>query len=254
MKSFSSLFVFMTLALTNHLTTAFTIVPKPTSSTVLSSRPHRFYSTKTSNQERKDYDLQIESCQDILLEAASTKASDPDTVLQSLESLEKLMRQKRKMEGEGVAQDVLHHLGGKWRLIFTTGTKKTQDQFKTRINYFPLKAIQSFDTTKDPMEIQNAIYVGDFALVKFEGDFTFDLKKSKLEFSFDKISVFGITFNLGKGDAEKMGAASGLGSDSNVKNSEKNKKAFFNWISADSNIATARGGGGGIALWQRVQE
>ena len=53
---------------------------------------------------------------------------------------------------------------------------------------------------------------------------------------------------------KKWGAASGLGSDSNVKNREKNKKAFFNWISADSNIATARGGGGGIALWQRVQE
>ena len=29
------------------------------------------------------------------------------------------------------------------------------------------------------------------------------------------------------------------------------KKPFFNWISADSEIATARGGGGGLALWQR---
>ena len=32
------------------------------------------------------------------------------------------------------------------------------------------------------------------------------------------------------------------------------KKPFFNWISADSNIATARGGGGGLALWQRDVE
>jgi len=49
-----------------------------------------------------------------------------------------------------------------------------------------------------------------------------------------------------------MGAASGLGSKSNVKNVEKGRKAFFNWISADESIATARGGGGGLALWKRV--
>ena len=50
----------------------------------------------------------------------------------------------------------------------------------------------------------------------------------------------------------QIGASTGLGSDSNVKNAEKGKKAFFNWISADADIATARGGGGGIALWQKV--
>ena len=32
------------------------------------------------------------------------------------------------------------------------------------------------------------------------------------------------------------------------------KKPFFNWISADSLIATARGAGGGLALWQRDVE
>ena len=40
----------------------------------------------------------------------------------------------------------------------------------------------------------------------------------------------------------------------NVKNSEKGKRPFFNWISADETIATARGGGGGLALWKRVVE
>lgn len=38
-------------------------------------------------------------------------------------------------------------------------------------------------------------------------------------------------------------------------NAEKrDKSAFFNWISADATIATARGGGGGLALWKRVIE
>ncbi len=49
----------------------------------------------------------------------------------------------------------------------------------------------------------------------------------------------------------KIGAGSFLGIESNVKNSQEGRKAFFNWISADDNIATARGGGGGLALWKR---
>ena len=33
---------------------------------------------------------------------------------------------------------------------------------------------------------------------------------------------------------------------------EGGKKAFFNWVSADQDVAVARGGGGGLALWKRV--
>jgi len=52
----------------------------------------------------------------------------------------------------------------------------------------------------------------------------------------------------------KIGAGSGLGSESNMKNSQDGRKAFFNWISADGTIATARGGGGGLALWKRIDQ
>ena len=48
-------------------------------------------------------------------------------------------RVKRKAEPEKAAQEVLDNLTGDWRLIFTTGTKDTQDRFKAKINYFPLK-------------------------------------------------------------------------------------------------------------------
>jgi len=198
-----------------------------------------------------DYDDQIASHKTFLRKASITKCEDPEQVLNSLESLEKLMREKRKIEGEGVAQEVLDNLTGEWRLVFTTGTKKTQER-SGKINYFPLKAIQAFDATKDPMFIENAIYAGDFALIKFKGDFEFNLKRCKVEFNFDQITILGFTINLQKGEAAKIGASTGLGSESNVKNAEKGKKAFFNWISADDDIATARGGGGGIALWTRV--
>lgn len=154
-----------------------------------------------------------------------------------------------------VAQNVLDNLHGSWRLIFTTGTKQTQERFETKINYFPIKAVQSFDTKSGlPFKIENGIYAGDFALLKFGGDFEFDLVRSKLEFNFDKITILQLpTINLKKDEAAKIGASTGLGSESNVKNAQKDKKAFFNWISADENIATARGGGGGLALWKRVE-
>ena len=57
-----------------------------------------------------------------------------------------------------------------------------------------------------------------------------------------------------KGGAEELGAATGLGAKNNVQRAKSGKKAFFNWISADSEIATARGGGGGLALWRRDAE
>jgi hypothetical protein len=197
-----------------------------------------------------DYDVKIADCKVILNKAADTKSEDPDQVIAALESLEKLMRLKVKTEGEAASQQVLSNLDGHWRLIFTTGTAKTQEKLG-RVNYFPLKAVQSFDTQN--MTISNGIYAGDFSLIKFFGNFDFDLKKKKLEFDFSLITLLGfLNIPLKRGDAAQLGAKSGLGSSSNVENAKRDKQAFFNWISADEAIATARGGGGGLALWQRT--
>eukprot|EP00555_Chaetoceros_dichaeta_P015581 CAMPEP_0198254150 /NCGR_PEP_ID=MMETSP1447-20131203/4521_1 /TAXON_ID=420782 /ORGANISM="Chaetoceros dichaeta, Strain CCMP1751" /LENGTH=256 /DNA_ID=CAMNT_0043940113 /DNA_START=8 /DNA_END=778 /DNA_ORIENTATION=+ len=201
----------------------------------------------------KDYEATITSCKEFLCKAAESKAEDSELVLDSLLDLEKSMRKKRKAEGDSVAEEVLKNLTGDWRLIFTTGTVDTQERLKAKINYFPIKAMQSFDATTEPMTITNGIFLGDFAVLKFFGDFQFDLVKSKVEFDFDRIVVLGFSIDLPKAGAAKIGAKTGLGSKSNVKNAEKGKAAFFNWISADGNIATARGGGGGLALWKRVQ-
>ena len=67
--------------------------------------------------------------------------------------------------------------------------------------------------------------------------------------------MLGFRFDLAKGSAAKLGSKTGLGSENNVDMIEKQgKKPFFNWISADDSIATARGGGGGLALWRRVED
>jgi hypothetical protein len=174
-------------------------------------------------------------------------------VCAALADLEKQMRQKAKEDPE-VANDMKRNLDGDWRLIFTTGTGETQKKYG-KINYFPLKAVQSFRTIDcDPMTIENGIYIGDFPLVRFSGTMEFDLRKRRLEFDFDRVLVLSVfDVKLGKGEAAQLGSTSGLGSDGNVRNAEKGRNAFFNWISADSTIATARGAGGGLALWKRVQ-
>ena len=65
-----------------------------------------------------------------------------------------------------------------------------------------VKAIQSFNS--ETYQIENGIYLGDFAALKFFGDFTFDLKKSKLEFDFNRLAVFGFNIELKKGEAAKV--------------------------------------------------
>lgn len=244
MRVFATLFVFFIQVISHHEVASFAPVGF---ATTVAGNPLGLRAT--------EFDDDINSCNEILCKAAETKAEDPDLVLKALEDLEKNMRKKRKEEGESVAENVVENLTGDWRLIFTTGTKKTQEKYNAKINYFPLKAVQSFDTTMVPYQITNAIYVGDFALLKFFGTFDFDLKRSKLEFDFNKLSILQF-FDIGlqKDEAAKIGASTGLGSEGNIKLAEKNKGAFFNWISADEKIATARGGGGGLALWKRVQD
>lgn len=196
---------------------------------------------------------EIQSNLDVLVRAAETKKEDSESVYQSLSELEKQMRRYRKADAS-VAASMQEQLNGSWRLIFTTGTAKSQQRLSGgRINYFPLKAVQSFNTTASPMTIENGIYVGDFPILKFQGRMEFDQRKCRLEFDFDRLQVLQfVDINLGKGKAAELGAKSGLGSESNVANASKDKSAFFNWISADSDIATARGGGGGLALWKRI--
>lgn len=198
---------------------------------------------------RSEYDDEIEAANELLLRAAATKSEDGGEVVDCLLGLEKALRGKAKTD-PSVAVNTLAALDGAWRLVFTTGTLDTQKKIKGRINYFPLKAVQCFST--DTMRLTNSIMVGDFPLIKFYGPFSFNLAARKVEFDFTSIAVLGLPkFDLPTGGAAEIGAATGLGSDNNKKLVEKGKKPFFNWISADEQIATARGGGGGLALWKR---
>lgn len=216
--------------------------------------------------------------------AAETKSEDGEAVVDALLTLERDLRNTAKTDGGALSRATLAALNGSWRLIFTTGTVDMQNKLGGRINYFPLRAVQSFDTSS--MAITNGIYLGEFEVLKFYGEFDWLEDRRRLEyahsstvrwpfprfltlappsppepaerthaarcrFDFDTIALFGFKIGLPKGGAAEIGASTGLGSKSNVQKAKAGKKAFFNWISADPQIATARGGGGGLALWKR---
>lgn len=197
------------------------------------------------------YENEISEAREVLLRAAKKDEQDTQLIVKSLLDLEKLMRKQNSADGGDTANKTIEKLNGEWRLVFTTGTVDTQKKIG-RINYFPLNARQTFDTTE--FKITNGIYLtDDLPIIKFFGPFEFNLKMRKVIFDFDQIQFFGLSrINLPKGGAAKIGQSTGLGSENNIDLIEQGKKPFFNWISADDEIATARGGGGGLALWRRV--
>jgi hypothetical protein len=199
-------------------------------------------------------------------------AEQNEIILETLLQLEQCTRRINQYNDHAYAHDMLQrNLTGAWRLIATTGTASKSPLSKfwnnkdttatdrpaknnLQLNYFPLKAIQTFNTTTQC--ITNAIYIGesDYKALQFSGNFTFNVQKSRLEFDFLQLELFQwIQISLQGGQAAQIGATTGLGSSSNPRNFEQRKKLpFFLWISADANVATARGGGGGLALWKRV--
>eukprot|EP00956_Cyclotella_meneghiniana_P007464 scaffold10139_cov74-Cyclotella_meneghiniana.AAC.15 len=215
---------------------------------------HKQYSSVLSSAAVANPETEVSEAKSILTRAAESKLENPDTVLNALECLEKNCKAKFKEDPAAFSQDILDNISGEWRLIFTTGTKERQKKSGGRVNYFPLKAIQTFDATTQPKIIENGIYAWDLPLIRFSGDWDFNQRKRKLEFDFDLIEIFGlIKIKLGRKDVAKIGASTGLGSAGNEKLAESGRRAFFDWISADEDIATARGGGGGLALWKRVK-
>jgi len=66
------------------------------------------------------------------------------------------------------------------------------------------QAVQSFDTTSDPPAIENGIYLGNICALKFMGDFEFDLKKSRLEFKFGRIAIFGLVLDIDRAEAARV--------------------------------------------------
>ncbi|KAH8055134.1 hypothetical protein JL722_8560 [Aureococcus anophagefferens] len=147
-------------------------------------------------------DADVDAALAVCRSAAATKGEDSDDVVAALLALEKGMRAAAKASPDVSAR-----------------TKKVG-----KINYFPLKAVQTFDVARG--RISNSILVGDFPLIRFFGDFEWLMDRRRVEFDFDQIALFNFgRIDLPKGGAAKIGASTGLGSENNVKMVEESKKS-----------------------------
>eukprot|EP00520_Triparma_pacifica_P007400 CAMPEP_0118661060 /NCGR_PEP_ID=MMETSP0785-20121206/16060_1 /TAXON_ID=91992 /ORGANISM="Bolidomonas pacifica, Strain CCMP 1866" /LENGTH=237 /DNA_ID=CAMNT_0006554439 /DNA_START=152 /DNA_END=865 /DNA_ORIENTATION=+ len=219
-----------------HLSLSFTPLPlfppQPTTSR------HAIHCGATSSSEEQDL-LKIDL--EKLYEAADTRKVEKQDVLNSLLSSEKLVKKMNKKSPPSTSplSSLTSNLTGEWRLIFTTGETSTQNILRTTSgSYFPIKAVQSFDVPT--LTIKNAIYAGSLPLIKFQGPFIIKESKAgcKVVFDFTSIRLFDvITIPLSNEDGVDL--------------SDKGKP-FFTWLVCDDRISTARGKGGGIALWRRI--
>mmetsp|Transcript_23602 Transcript_23602/g.30607 ORF Transcript_23602/g.30607 Transcript_23602/m.30607 type:complete len:240 (+) Transcript_23602:112-831(+) len=176
--------------------------------------------------------LTVAEANSLLIQACETKDVEPDLVLDSIMFLEKEQRRRRREnpKSDGEESGDLQKVSGNWQLVFTTGDKKTEKNFG-RINYFPVKAVQCFDASN--MQITNGIYIGDFSVLLFSGEFVWIDEKTRLEFDFNKVKVGPFEFGFGSKDPPKV-------------------QPSFNFIAIEEKIIVARGAGGGLALWKRV--
>ncbi|KAM3574174.1 hypothetical protein VYU27_003893 [Nannochloropsis oceanica] len=175
----------------------------------------------------------VDEAKRVLVEASQTRKVAPELVGAAISFLEKSARKGKKSpeDGEKEAEELLRKITGRWRLIFTTGTKGTQNTIG-KINYFPVKAVQSFGVPfssslppSSPSEYANVIYLGPWPVVQVLGSFNCP-KFQKLEFKVDSIKLGPVGFGS-KGDG------------------------FFTFFYVDEAVAVARGQGGGLALWYK---
>lgn len=164
---------------------------------------------------------------DTLAESALSRETPPEDVFEAIRVLEK---------ARGAVDEA--QLTGDWRLIYTTGTKTTEDQIG-RVNYVPITAVQRFDMSKK--YIRNGIYLGPLTL-EFEGSLRWMDERRRLEFDFEDLKICGISLPLPDSLRGVMG----------MKSSQPYKKQpAFNFVAVDGKVAAARGAGGGVALWMR---
>ena len=188
--------------------------------------------------------------------AAETRRAYVDDIFTSISALEK-SKDKTNVSGE--------KLTGKWRLIYTTGTKKVAANINRTGggSYFPIPAVQSFDLKSG--RIRNGIYLGPLKFF-FDGPFIWREKLNMLEFTFTRVSLalgslgpWSKDIDDGKWAAVKaaeQNASSGQGKieKSDVKASKPGANPFFKFVYTDDKCIAARGRGGGLALWARVGE
>jgi hypothetical protein len=172
----------------------------------------------------------------------------PDQTVAKLLTVEK--EAKKKKISFSFAQ-----LIGTWRLCFITGTKKTRKRAGVILGagkYLPqfLKITLTYKTTEDNQpnqgRVENCV---DLKLIKLSltGPVKFLTPQNILAFDFTRMQLkfLGITLydSYIRSGAEK---------EANFGTESIKKQAFFTYFYIQQSVIAARGRGGGLALWTRV--
>ncbi len=142
-------------------------------------------------------------------------------------------------------------LVGEWQLSFATGTKKIKNRAGIRLGkgfYFPqfIPATIRFTpdaTNPDTGEIANQVAVG-LVRLQLTGPYRYLGKKNLLAFDFIDIEVRILDRVIYQGKMPKKQKI-----DRDFASKSISELPFFSFISASNHGITARGRGGGLALW-----
>ncbi|MGK7918393.1 MAG: hypothetical protein AB4080_00065 [Trichodesmium sp.] len=178
----------------------------------------------------------------------------PDDVVSALIQIEKEAK-KHKQTSK------IEQLSGNWQLCFITGTKKTRKRagivlgagryipnwVKITLSYFsPLNTSE----TPQQLEIGGVENTVEFAGLKLSlsGPTKFIDKKNILVFDFTKITIklFGVKLYSGY-------IRGGKDSEDKFATESVSKQAFFAYFLIEENLIAARGRGGGLAIWGKLE-
>ncbi|MBL1209959.1 hypothetical protein [Geminocystis sp. GBBB08] len=186
---------------------------------------------------------------DILNNAVNEKNSLPKskTLFEALLEAEKYSHKQKP-------QYQFEQFKGYWQLHFITGTKNSQKKFGNFLGsgfYLPslFKVIISYSSDENfanQGRIENII---KFGLVKFiiDGPCKFISAKNIVAFDFTYLKMFILEIKT-----YSQNIRSGKDSETDFFDSNISKQAFFTYFYLTENLMAARGRGGGLALWKKV--
>ncbi|BAU64370.1 hypothetical protein STA3757_17420 [Stanieria sp. NIES-3757] len=185
----------------------------------------------------------------ILEQAANsflTNSNLPDSaaVVEALLQAENQARQRKSSAS-------FEQLIGTWQLCFITGTKKTRQKAGIVLGagkYIPkfIKITLTYFLSQEQGRVNNCVEVGglNFSLT---GPTKFLTKKNLLAFDFTQMIVKLFNFKIYQGYIR-----SGKSKEENFDQEKINQQAFFAYFFIQDRLIAARGRGGGLALWTRI--
>ncbi|MGD1808739.1 hypothetical protein ACP6PL_25330 [Dapis sp. BLCC M126] len=195
----------------------------------------------------------IETAANSVVENSANKPS-PDSVVSALIEIEKQSKKENKTYK-------IEQLSGNWQLCFITGTKKTRKRAGIVLGagrYLPklVKITLSYFSPTDNSEIYEQLEIGmvennvEFSGLKLSlsGPTKFLDKKNILAFDFTKITVklFGVKLYSGY-------IRGGKESEDKFVTESVGNQAFFAYFLIQEKFIAARGRGGGLAIWGKLE-